>query len=92
MTVRSAHHTYAQHVVREVLAVVETRGATAREARRLFRARHAITSIPRSVWYAAVRAVTGGGLLDLRNARQPQLLDHGPRRRRCRSSRKVSSS
>ncbi len=86
MTVRAAHQAYAQRLVREVLAVVETRGATAREARRLFRARRAATSIIASVWYAAVRAVTGGGLLDLGNARQPTLLDRGPRRRRSRKA------
>lgn len=91
MTVRSPYFVTAQRIVREVLAIVETRGATAREARRLFRARHASTSIPLSVWYAAVRAVTGGGLLDLPNARQPTLLDRGPRRRRPRSTRKATT-
>jgi len=79
---RSPYHVLAQRIVREVLAMVETRGATAREARRLFRARHALTSIPVSAWYRAVRVVTGGGLLDLADARQPTLLDRGPRRRR----------
>ena len=84
MSARSPHVPTARRIVREILAVAETRGATAREARRLFRARHASTSIPRSVWYAAVRAETGGGLLDLPDYRQPTLLDRGPRLRRPR--------
>lgn len=84
MRARSPHLPTARRIVREVIAVAETRGATAREARRLFRARQASTSIPLSVWYAAVRAETGGGLLDLPDYRQPTLLDRGPRARRSR--------
>ena len=40
MRTRSPHLPTAQRIVREVIAAAETRGATAIEARRMFRARH----------------------------------------------------
>lgn len=84
MSARSVHRAYAERLVREVLAAADTRGLPARVIRRLLRARFAVTNVSNAVRYAAVRAVTGGGLLDLRDARQPTLLDRGPRRRRSR--------
>ncbi len=84
MSSRTAHRVLAERLVREVLAVAETRASNAREIRRLLRARFATTTVTDAVRYAAVRAVTGGGLLDLRDARQPMLLDRGPRRTRPR--------
>ncbi len=53
MTARSHQRSAAERLVGDVRAVVETRGATARGARRPFRAHHAAASIPRRVWYAA---------------------------------------
>lgn len=91
MTARSHQRSAAERLVGDLRAVVETRRATAREAHRLFRAHHAATSIPRWVWYAAVRAVAGCGLLDLPNARQRTLIARAPSRRRSRPSRKKPS-
>lgn len=84
MSTRSPHRALAERLVREVLAAADTRASSAREIRRLLRVRFATTTVSDAVRYAAVRAVTGGGLLDLRDARQPTLLDRGPRRRRSR--------
>lgn len=40
---------------------------------------------PRAAWYAAIRAVTGGGVLDITDSRQEPLpLNVGPRRPRSR--------
>ena len=44
----------------------------------------------RSTWYAALHDVTGGGVLDIRDARQPELVARGPRSKR-RRQRKVQS-
>ena len=84
MSRRSPHRVLAERLVREVLAAAETRGSSAREIRRLLRVAFGATTVTTAVRYAAVRAVTGGGLLDLRDARQPTLLDRGPRRIRSR--------
>jgi hypothetical protein len=84
MSRRSPHRALAERLVREVLAAADTRGSSAREIRRQIRAAFAPTTITSAVRYAAVRAVTGAGLLDLRPARQPSLLDRGPRRIRSR--------
>ena len=78
----------AKGLVVEVLAEASTRGLRAKEQRRRLRIAFAKTIIPAHVKYMAVRAVTGGGLLDLQDARQPALLDRGPRRRTKR--KKVS--
>lgn len=90
MSLRSPLRALAERLVREVLAVAETRGSPAREIRRLLRARFATTTIGAHVRYAAVKAVAGVSMLDLPDARQFPLLDRGPRRSR-RSSRKASA-
>lgn len=83
MTV-SVNKAYAERLCREVFAAAETRGATARETRRMLRARLATLTISRSCWYAAAVRVAGCLLLDLPDFRQPTLIDRGPRCRRHR--------
>lgn len=76
--------TLARRLVAQVLAEAHTRGLKAREQRRRIRAVFAGTVVPAHVRYAAVRAEAGVSMLDLPDARQPTLLDLGPRRRRTR--------
>lgn len=87
MTVRSLHRAYVERLVRDVYSAAETRGATARETRRMLRARLATLTVSRSLWYAAAVRVAGCGLLDLQDFRQPTLIERGPRRRRARKAR-----
>lgn len=42
----------------------------------------------RATWYAALRDVTGGGVLDIKDARQPELIARGPRVKRNRQKGK----
>jgi hypothetical protein len=74
----------AKGLVAEVLAEAHTRGLKAKEQRRRIRAAFAKTIVPAWVRYAAVKAVAGVSMLDLPDARQPHLLDRGPRRRTTR--------
>lgn len=77
----------AKGLVAEVLAEALTRGLKAKEQRRRLRIAFARTIIPAHVKYQAVRAVAGCGLLDLPDARQPTLIDRGPRRRTSRKKK-----
>ena len=81
---RPSLRTLAERIVAEVLAWAHARGSSAREQRRRMREAFASTVVPRHVRYAAVRAVAGVGLLDLPDARQPALIEKGPRRRKRR--------
>lgn len=81
-TRRLSHRLLAERLAAEVLAWALARGSSAREQRRRIRAAFAKTVVPSRVRYAAVRAVFGVGMLDLPNARQPALIDRGPRVRR----------
>lgn len=78
----------ARRLVAQVLAEAHTRGLRAREQRRRIRAVFAATIIPAHVRYLAVRLEAGVSMLDLSDARQPLLLDRGPRRRVRRTSRR----
>ena len=83
-TARLSHRLLAERLAREVLLAAEHRGATARETRRMLRARLASLTVSRSLWYAAAVRVAGCRLLDLADFRQPDLLPRGPRRNRPR--------
>jgi hypothetical protein len=84
---RGVHRLAAERHARAVLAEAEARGATGREKRRMLRARFATLSISEGVWYQAAVRVAGCPLLELRDARQPELIERGPRKRRVRRAR-----
>ena len=90
----NVHRAYVERLAREVLLAAEHRGATARETRRMLRARLASLTVSRSLWYAAAVRVAGCRLLDLADFRQPTLpdLDRGPRRTRPRRKKKMHAA
>jgi hypothetical protein len=74
-------------LVAEVFAAARHRGATGRETRRLLRAKFATLSpltVSRAAWYRAAVKAAGCLLLDIPDARQPRLIEIGPRVRRPR--------
>lgn len=73
--------------VRDVLALAERRGATAREKRRMLRERFRSLSAltcTRARWYREAVRQAGCLLMDLPDARQARLIEIGPRVRRPR--------
>lgn len=74
----------ARRLVAFVLAFAALRGLKARDQRRHIREVFAGTDIPKHVRYSAVRAEAGVSMLELRDARQSELFDRGPRRRTTR--------
>jgi hypothetical protein len=89
MTGHSPARRNAALAAAEVLAFARRRGLTARTTRRLLREAFARTSFSKSAWHAGACDAAGCLLLDLPDARQPSLLDRGPRRIRSRR-KKVS--
>jgi hypothetical protein len=91
---RSSFRVAATAVIRRVLERAIENRLDARAQRRALRLafRQFLNSTPvsiglspRSCWYAAVRDVTGGGVLDLTDPRQQPLpIEVGPRRSRVR--------
>lgn len=87
MISRSAARRDAALAAGEVLLFAQRRGLTARAARRLLREAFAKSNVSRSTWHAAACDAAGCKLLDLPDARQPTLLDRGPRTRRSRKKK-----
>lgn len=91
---RSAFRKAAEAMVRFVLVAAKASGLSARGQRKALREAFknllqtnlvTIGRSPRSTWYAAVRDVTGSGVLELVDpSQQPLPIDAGPRRPRAR--------
>lgn len=64
--------------------------ASARHLRRALREAFWRVAASRSTWYAAIKSVTGGGVLDLKDRGQPELVDRGPRPKRRRTKKGVA--
>ena len=80
----------AEDRIRQILDRAEMMAWSAKATRRELRDAYWGVVASRSLWYAALRRVTGGGVLDIRDARQPELVARGPRSKR-RRQRKVQS-
>lgn len=81
----------AERVVRQIVERAEMLGWKAKTIRRELREAYWRVFASRSVWYGAVRRVVGTGILEIRDARQRELVERGPRaRRRGKAGRRVS--
>lgn len=82
---RSIQRIDAVAAIRAVLDRAEMLAWSARTIRAELReAFFRVHRCSRSVWYAALHDVTGGGVLDIKDARQPELVARGPRAKRKR--------
>ena len=76
----------AEDTIGQLLARAELLAWSAKTTRAELREAFWRVSASRSTWYAALNTVSGGGVLDIRDARQRELVDRGPRAKRKRRS------
>lgn len=84
MSRRSPHRERAEQIVAMVMTRAIHERWSARRTRQQLRTSMSRLEISDSIRYAAVRSVTGGGVLDIPDRDQVELVSRGPRKRRQR--------
>lgn len=91
MSRRTSHRDRAEQVVSMLVTRAVREHWNAKRLRERIRTSLTRMKISDSIRYAAIRAVTGGGVLDIPDREQVDLIARGPRKRRTRRKERHGS-